>query len=128
MRQLKVAVRRSAILQAGILIGAWMVCEAVVILAGIPLPGGVVGFFLLAFCLLSGRLSPVWLARGASGLLNHLVLFFVPAMVALVGRPELFGALGVKLFLAIILGTLAVMASTALIVELGVRLGSGRES
>jgi holin-like protein len=120
--------RRNAVLQVGVLVVAWMGCEAIVALAGIPLPGGVVGFFLLVFGLLSGLVSSAWLARGASGLLNHLVLFFVPAMVALVGRPELFGALGVKLFLVIAFGTMAVMASTALIVELGMRLRRERES
>lgn len=105
-----------------------MLCEAFVSLASVPIPGGMMGFFLLVTCLFKRIVSPLWLKRGAASLLDHIMLFFVPAMVALAGRPELLGLLGLKLLLAVILGTVFVMVATALIVDIGFRLGERRES
>lgn len=103
--------------------GEWLVAAA-----SIPLPGGVIGFIVLVACLYGGAVSPKWFSKGASGLLDHLALFFVPAMVALVGRSELVGLLGVKLLLVVLTGTILVMGGTALIVEIGFRWRARFES
>lgn len=128
MRRLKIAFKRHAFLQIGILVAAWVSGEWLVSALGIPLPGGVVAFFVLVACLWGGAVSPRWFTKGAFGLLDHLALFFVPAMVALVGRPELIGVLGIKLLLIVLTGTILVMGGTALIVEAGFRWRSRLES
>ena len=128
VRRIQIAIRRHAILQIGVLVGAWAIGEWLVAKAGIPLPGGVIGFLVLAACLFGGAVSPKWFSKGASGLLDHLALFFVPAMVALVGRSELMGSLGIKLLLIVLTGTVLVMGGTALIVEIGFRWRARLES
>jgi holin-like protein len=127
-RRIRIAFKQHALLQIGILVAAWAGGEWLVSRADIPLPGGVIGFAVLVTCLYGGVVSPRWFAKGASGLLDHLALFFVPAMVALVGRPELFGILGVKLLLIVCMGTILVMGGTALIVEIGFRWRARFES
>ena len=109
-------------LQAAVLIGLWWGCELVVRVAHLPLPGGVLGMLVL-IALLSGHVLPVrWFARGAGGLLNHMLLFFVPAFMTLRDHPELVGITGLKLLAVIVVGILSVMAGTAMIVELHYRL------
>ena len=115
------AYRKSAPLQVALLVALWIACQAVGTLLRIPLPAGVLGFFLVLFCLKSKWLSPGWFHKGASGLLDHLTLLFVPAMVSLIGQPELLGSLGLKLLLAVVVGTLFVMASTALVIDFALR-------
>lgn len=121
--------RRAGVLVRGnrwIQVGALLVLSAgangVTRAAGLPLPGSVVGLFILLALLLSGVVPVDWLNRGARGLLDHLMLFFVPAMLGLVDHPELLGPLGFKLLVAVLVGTAGVMISTALIVEAGFRL------
>jgi holin-like protein len=87
-----------------------------------PIPGSLVGLLLL-WLMLNWKVLPAsWVEHGADDLLNHLMLFFVPAMLALVDRPELLSMLGVKLLIAVLISTLAVMCGTACVVEIGFRL------
>ncbi|HEY8965207.1 MAG TPA: CidA/LrgA family protein [Candidatus Methylacidiphilales bacterium] len=119
-RHARVAYRRGALgalLQLLVLVVLWEGCQRVVTACRLPLPAGVVGFFLLALALHLRWLSPGWVGRGANGLLNNLTLFFVPAMVALVSRRELMGVLGLKLLAAVVAGTLLVMATTACVID-----------
>ena len=111
-------------LQAALLIGLWWACEQAVHAFGLPLPGGVLGMFVLIGLLASGALPAKWLSRGANGLLNHMLLFFVPAAITLRDHTELLGVTGLKLLAVIVLGIVSVMAGTALIVELHFRLRS----
>ena len=115
------AYRESSTLQIAALAALWCGCQAVTTALRIPLPSGVVGFFLLMLFLTTKWITPAWFDKGASDLHNHLTLFFIPAMVSLVGRPELLGPLGLKLLAAVVVGTLLVMTSTALVMELGFR-------
>lgn len=108
-------------MQVGALIAIWALSEAVMRHFALPLPGSVAGLFLLLFALESGLISPKRVERGADRLLDHLMLFFVPAMLALVDHPELLSWLGVKLLVVVLGGTIAVMAGTALVVEAGFR-------
>ncbi len=50
------------------------------------------------------------------------MLFFVPAVVGIIAYPQLFGLLGLKILLIIVLGTISVMGATAFGVELVYRL------
>jgi holin-like protein len=121
VRRVRIAFKRNTYLQIVLLVAAWAAGEFLVSVTKIPVPGGVLAFFILVPCLCKRLISSTWLNRGASGLLDHLPLFFVPAMVALVGRPELVGSLGLKLLLIVVLGTVLVMGGTALVVEVGFR-------
>jgi holin-like protein len=87
-----------------------------------PIPGSLVGLFIVWILLNRKILPAAWVEHGADDLLQHLMLFFVPAMLALVDRPELLSMLGVKLLIAVLISTLAVMCGTACVVEIGFRL------
>ena len=119
-------VHRSAVLQIGLLLLFWLAGEAVVRGTGLPLPGGVVGMGLMLALLAAQRLRPGSVRRGAQALLGEMLLFFVPAVLALVNHRELLGLVGLKLLAVIVFGTVAVMATTALTVELCLR-STGRD-
>lgn len=108
-------------LQAAAIIVFWMVADGVASAQRWPIPGSVVGLALLWVVLDRGWLPAAWIEQGADGLLEHLMLFFVPAMLALVDHPEFLSLLGVKLLAAVVVGTLIVMCGTALVVEAGFR-------
>jgi len=111
--------RRTGIMvQAGGLTAAWWACDRLVRALALPVPGGILALALLLGLLLSGWLPADLVRRGAGGLLDHMVLFFVPAVMALLNHPEWLGLVGLKILLAIVLGTLAVMVGTGWVVEL----------
>ncbi|HTY50621.1 MAG TPA: CidA/LrgA family protein [Steroidobacteraceae bacterium] len=116
------ALRRTPLAQIGLL---WLLALAGGALAratGAPLPGGVVGLAALLTLLASGLVHPADVRRGATWLLTEMLLFFVPAVMALLDHPEFFGPLGLKILLIILAGTAAVMAATAATIELCLRL------
>lgn len=109
------------IFQAGALIFVWWVAQQMTLAFNLPLPGSLVGLMAL-WLMLDSKILPVqWFEKGADGLLNHLMLFFAPAMLALVDHPELLSMLGIKLLAAVLLGTVIVMCGTAFVVELAFR-------
>jgi holin-like protein len=87
----------------------------------LPLPGSVIGLVVLLALLLSGRFAPRWVKAGADWLFSHMVLFFVPATVAVVQYGGLFKADGWRLALVVVAGTLTVMVAVALTVEQAAR-------
>lgn len=104
-------------LQVALLCAFWLITETFTVAHNWPIPGSVIGLFLL-FALLALRVVPFgWVERGANFLLGHLMLFFVPAMLGLVSHPELKSLLGLKLLAAVLIGTLVVMSGTALVVD-----------
>ncbi|EFL49237.1 LrgA family protein [Solidesulfovibrio fructosivorans JJ]] len=120
----KVGLFALTMVQATALVGFWWVCDRLVRMAGLPVPAGVVGM-LAMIALLALHILPVrWFARGAGGLLNHMLLFFVPACITLRDHPELVGVTGLKLLAVIVVGIVSVMVGTALIVELHFRTRS----
>lgn len=111
-------------MQVGLLIGLWWVCDAAARLFRAPVPGGVLGLLILAAFLLSGRAPARWVARGASALLDHLLLFFIPAAMTLLNHPELLGWTGLKALAVVAVGAFLVMAGTGLAVEWHFRMRS----
>jgi len=87
-------------------------------------PGGVIGMLILLALMATGRLPAARLTLGARGLLNHMLLFFVPAVITLRDHAELISPLGLKLLAVIVVGIVSVMIGTALIVECSIRLRS----
>lgn len=108
----------SRLMQIATLVGFWLAGEGVVRLVGLPLPGGIVGMALVLVLLLSGRISLFSMKRGAEWFLAEMLLFFVPAVLAVLEHQELIGLLGLKIMAVILLGTLTVMSVTALTVDL----------
>lgn len=85
------------LLQAGGLIAFWAAIESLAAAGHWPVPGSIVGLLALWLLLDRGILPTTRIEHGADGLLEHLMLFFVPAMLALVDHPEFLSLLGVKL-------------------------------
>ncbi len=114
---LKRWMRRSTWLQIGALVGVWMLAEWLMRRLGLPVPGGIVGLFVLLLAFALHWLSPRSFAQGAHWLLAEMLLFFVPAAMILLDNRQMFGWLGIKLLLVVVGGTVLVMAATALTVE-----------
>ncbi|MCY0386928.1 CidA/LrgA family protein [Robbsia sp. Bb-Pol-6] len=126
-RGLHATLRRTAAIatQVSALVAFWFVSDALVRWLHLPLPAGVVGLLLLLGLLWSGRVAPRWIKSGADWMLSEMLLFFVPAAVAIVQYGHLIENDGVRLALVVVPGTLLVMCATALAVEFGVRLERG---
>lgn len=118
--------KNSRWVQAGLIIGLWLLVDRLTRQFHVPLPGAVVGLLLMWALLETRIVSATWVERGANSLLSHLMLFFVPAMLGLVDHRELLSLVGLKLLFAVLVGTLLVMASTALIVEYGLVWSAAR--
>jgi len=103
--------------QVGLIMGFWLAGEALVRLVHLPVPGGIVGLALLLAAMAAGWISPFSARRGAQCLLADMLLFFVPAVPAVVEHGEFVGILGLKILAVILVGTVAVMAATALTVD-----------
>jgi len=114
-------------LQALLFIAIWALGEAVVRQYSIPIPGSVLGMGALLAALELRWISVRWFRRGARGLLAHLLLFLTPAMLAVVNHRELISMTGLKLIVAVLIGTPLVMIGTAVVVEIGFRLQPIRE-
>lgn len=117
LRRTGILMGRNRWIQIGGLIVIWWASEALVQAIGLPIPGGVIGMVVLLALLASGRVRIAWFRRGSSDLLDHMLLFFVPATMALLDHPELFSLVGLKVLAVICAGTLIVMTGTALVVE-----------
>ena len=114
-----------------ILIAAQLVGTGLQRAGHLPLPGPVIGLFLLAL-LLAAR--PAWRSRGldpvAGGLLRHMGLLFVPAGVGLIDHLDLVRTQTLPLLAGLVGSTLLTLAVTALVMEwhgkLGARIPGGR--
>jgi holin-like protein len=125
---LRHGLRGSRLAQVGLIMLFWLGGEAVARLTGLPVPGGVVGMAVVLVLLASGRLSLFSMRRGADWLLADMLLFFVPAVLAVLNHPELIGLIGLKILAVILVGTVVVMTATALAVDLGWRLMARMEA
>jgi holin-like protein len=108
-------------LQVALLAAFWLLGQAFVRWAHLPLPGAIAGMLAVLALLASGRLELSSIRAGAHWFLSDMLLFFVPAVVAVLDHRELLGWLGLKALLVILVGTVIVMGTTALVVELTAR-------
>lgn len=108
-------------LQIGLLVAFWAAGELATRYLGLPVPGSIVGLLLVLALLASRLLSPAGLRRGADWFLAEMLLFFIPAVPAILDHREFFGLLGLKILAVILSGTLAVMAVTALVTDMALR-------
>ena len=86
------------------------------------MPAGVLGMLLVLAGLWSGLLPLKWFKHGARWLLAEMLLFFIPAVVAVVQYPQLVLSSGLRIVLVIGLSTVLVMAVTSLVVDRCYRL------
>ncbi|MBY4729108.1 CidA/LrgA family protein [Cupriavidus pauculus] len=108
--------------QVGALLGVWFCADWLTRSLGWSISPGVLGMLAVLGLLLSGKADIGWVKSGSDWLLGELVLFFIPCVVAVVNYLPLFRAEGVQLTIAVGVGTILVMAATALAVHAGCRL------
>lgn len=81
------------------------------------IPASILGLFILLFLLFVG--VPIrFFSFGAYWLIANMLLFFIPALVAIVNYKELIFAQGLGIIAVVCLSTLLVMAVSALMVEI----------
>lgn len=129
IRKYAVASRRtlrlSRLLQIGLIFAFWLAGELLVRVFGLPIPGGIAGMLIVLALLSSRRLGLGCMRRGANWFLAEMLLFFIPAVLAVLDHRELLGLLGLKILVVILAGTCIVMTVTALCVDLFYRWGAG---
>ena len=81
------------------------------------IPSSLLGLGLALALTALGILRRDWLAAGAEWLIGEMLLFFVPAVVALVQYAEMIRSHGLAILIVIVLSTLCVMVSTAVAVD-----------
>lgn len=125
-RRLVTRIRRhlhtSRALQLGLISLFWLAGNGIAQALALPIPGPVIGLGLALAALASGWLRTESLRGGARLLIGDMLLFFIPAVLAILDHREFIGLLGLKILAVILVGTLTVMAATALAVDLGFRL------
>lgn len=83
----------------------------------LPLTANLVGMLLMLLMIVC-RVVPIkWIRAGSRWLLAEMLLFFVPAVVAVVNYAELLMVDGWRIFLVIAISTLLVLGTTALVVD-----------
>lgn len=88
--------------------------EAIVHVAGLPVPGPVVGMLLLFVTLLARGSAPDWLRDTCQALLAHLSLLFVPAGVGVMLHFQRLGAEWLPVAVALVASTVITIGVTAL--------------
>jgi holin-like protein len=116
--RLKRLVHRNGPLQVGLVLTFWFAGQSIVRLTGLPVPGGVVGMLAVLLLFATRWLSVLSIRRGAEWLIGDMVLFFVPAVLAVLDHRELLGIVGLKVLGVILCSTTAVLGVTGLTVDL----------
>jgi holin-like protein len=98
-------------------IGFFLVAEQLVDWLHLPLPANIVGMLLLLALIMLRVLPLDWVKAGSRWLLAEMLLFFVPAVVAVVNYSQLLRVEGWRIMLVIGISTLLVLATTALVVD-----------
>jgi holin-like protein len=118
--------RCTVLLQVGLLVALWAGCERLVRITHLPLPGSVLALAMLLLLLASGAVPVSSLRRGADWLLAEMLLFFIPAVMAVSQHAALLRSQGLRIVAVILIGTALVMSTTALLVDLVWRWRHGR--
>ncbi|CAI1955283.1 CidA/LrgA family protein [Serratia sp. TSA_198.1] len=88
----------------------------------LPLPANIVGMLMLLALILLRVLPLSWVRAGSRWLLAEMLLFFVPAVVAVVNYAQLLMVEGWKIFLVIAISTMLTLGATGLVVDRVYRL------
>lgn len=104
--------------QAVVICLFWLVGHAIATALSLPIPGGVIGMLIVLALFAFGIIRPASLGDGARWLIGEMLLFFIPAVLAIIDHHELLGLLGLKVLLVIVSGTFVVMTMTGVAVEI----------
>ena len=94
-------------------LSAWIVARC-----HLPVPGNVLGMLILFALLTTGVVKLEWIAGAADLLTKHLAFFFIPVAVGLMQWGDLLWRTGHWLLLALIVSTLAGLATTGGLLQL----------
>ena len=97
--------------------GLFVFAEYLVDWLHLPLPANLVGLVLMLTLIICRALPLKWVRAGARWLLAEMLLFFVPAVVAVVNYAQLLMVDGWRIFAVIALSTLMVLGATAWVVD-----------
>ena len=103
---------------AGIIVLICFAGELIVDLTHIPIPGNVIGMLLLFTLLCTGVIKPDQLESVSKPLLSNMAFFYIPAGVGLIACLHLLESNLAAFFVICILGTVIVMVTVALTVQL----------
>lgn len=81
----------------------------------LSIPGSVIGMLILFILLLTNIVKTKWVDTGASFIINHLALLFIPATVGLINFFGIFAGKGFFLFLITLFSTAIVMGGSGFI-------------
>lgn len=95
----------------------WFLADGLVKQFHLPIPANLTGMVLLLVLLFAKVVNVEWLRSGATWLLSEMLLFFVPAVVAVVKYPDLMMSEGWKILAILFLSTILVIGATALVVD-----------
>ncbi|TNE73550.1 MAG: CidA/LrgA family protein [Gammaproteobacteria bacterium] len=98
-----------------------LVGEIAVRLAGVPIPGPVLGMVMLFLTLWLRGAVPDSVGEASTALLSHLSLLFVPAGVGMMAHFSRIADEWVPITLALLLSTIITMVATAFIMQLTTR-------
>ncbi|WP_267369675.1 MULTISPECIES: CidA/LrgA family protein [unclassified Pantoea] len=104
-------------LQLGFYIGLFIACDRLVTWLHLPLPANIVGMLLLLVLIVTRVVPLNWVKAGSRWLLAEMLLFFIPAVVAVVNYGDLLRVDGWRICVVIGVSTLLVLASTAWVVD-----------
>ncbi|KTC91134.1 CidA/LrgA family protein [Fluoribacter dumoffii] len=110
-------IQQNSIFQVGLIVLFWVASELVVKLAKLPVPGGVLGLGIVLSLLMTRRIRLDNIKRGTELLLGDMLLFFIPAVLAIIEHQELLSMLGLKILFIILSSTFFVMLVTAIVVD-----------
>ncbi|XBS71775.1 CidA/LrgA family protein [Acerihabitans sp. KWT182] len=105
------------LIQLALYVGLFLVAQTAVNRYHLPLPANVVGMFMMLALIITGILPVRWVREGARWLLAEMLLFFVPAVVAVVNYTQLLMVDGWRICVVIAVSTLLVMGTTAVVVD-----------
>ena len=94
-----------------------LIGEAIAHLAGLPVPGPVIGMLLLFLTLVARGSAPEWLRSTCQALLAHLSLLFVPAGVGVMLHFQRLGAEWLPIAVALVASTVITIGLTALVMK-----------
>lgn len=108
--------------QIVLLAAIWLLADIAVRTLHLPLPANLTGMLLLLACILLGVVKAQWFEAGARWLLAEMLLFFIPAVVAVVNYQDLLLEEGWRIMVVLLVSTTLVLGTTALVVDRVYRL------
>jgi len=103
--------------QLMVYIGLFLIAQFIVELLSLPLPANIVGMMIMLFFLSSGIIPVRYVKAGSKWLLSEMLLFFIPAVVAIINYANVLEEFGIRIFAVIILSTIMVLGCTAFVVD-----------